>query len=183
MNKEYLLNTFYNNNNIQMHIDVINDILDECENRNMNILVFGLGNDSNLWYNATKNITFVEDDISYINRNNDKSTIYYTYPNITVSKSYMMPIHDIHSYKIPEELLKLAPFDMIIIDGPRGYKKDHPGRLLPIYWSTYYLSKSGTIIYIDDSKRELELECIQRFLSKNKTKHFPQREGCDKFII
>jgi hypothetical protein len=183
MNKKHLLKTWYRDD-IQIHTNVIGDILDECEGKNVRMLVFGLGNDSNLWHNVTnKNTTFVEDDIHYINTNTDKNVIHYKYSNITVCKSYTMTIEDIHKYPIPEELLNLAPFDIIIIDGPRGYKEDHPGRLLPIYWSKYYLSKTGTIIYVDDSKRELESKCIERFLSDNRVKHFPQRGGCDKFII
>ena len=41
-----------------------------------------------------------------------------------------------------------------------------PGRLLPIYWSNKYLSKSNTIIYIDDSERELEKYFIKNYFFK-----------------
>ena len=75
----------------------------------------------------------------------------------------MLTIEDIDKYIIPDRLLNLAPFDIIIVDGPTGYNNNMPGRLLPIYWSNKYLSKSNTIIYIDDSERELEKYCIKNY--------------------
>lgn len=180
-----LLKRYYNNN-IQIHINVINDILQECKRKPTKMLVFGLGNDSILWYNATnKNTIFVEDDINYINFTNipQDNIIKYNYSDITVSKSMNLTIGDIEKYKIPDKLIELSPFDIIIIDGPKGYRDNHPGRLLPIYWSKYYLSKPGTILYIDDSKRLLESNCINRFLIANKVKYFHERDGCDKCIV
>lgn len=191
MIKSELLNRFYNNS-IQIHISVINDIIDECFNKNLKILVFGLGYDSLLWHNITNNNTwFVEDNQTYIDLNKDipqSNIIKYNYKNInkksiTVEDSFNISDEIIHSYKIPEKLLQLAPFDIIIIDGPAGYSGNRPGRLLPIYWSKYYLTKSGSIIYIDDSNRKLEKHCINKYLINNKIKHFPDRAGCDKILI
>lgn len=186
MNKSSLLKKFYNGS-IQIHINVINDIIDECLDKNLKILVFGLGYDSNLWYNLNKdNVYFVENNPEYIDLNPDiprSNIIEYKYKNITVKNSFDMSIENIKSYPIPEYLLQLAPFDVIIIDGPPGYSENRPGRLLPIYWSKHYLSKRGTIIYVDDSRRQLESHCINRFLLEHKIKHFPERSGCDKFLL
>jgi len=185
MNKSEILKKYYKNS-IQIHLNVINDIIDQCFNKNLKILVFGLGYDSDLWYNLTNNNTFfIENNQSYIDLNKhipESNIIKYNY-KITVEKSFNMPIEEIESYTIPDELLQLAPFDLIIIDGPAGYSDNRPGRLLPIYWSKQYLSKNGTIIYVDDSKRNLESHCIKRFLIDHQIQHFPERAGCDKFLL
>jgi hypothetical protein len=67
-----------------------------------------------------------------------------------------MTNEQIDNIKIPNSLLELGPFDIILIDGPTGFNNECPGRILPIYWSKKYLSKQGTIIYIDDANRKLE---------------------------
>lgn len=186
MNKTELLEKFYNNG-IQIAKSVIDDIIDECLDKNLKILVFGLGYDSMLWYNMGKgNVYFVESNRSYIDLNPDipkSNIIEYNYKNITVEKSFDMSIENINSYPIPEHLSQLAPFDVIIIDGPPGYSENRPGRLLPIYWTKHHLSKKGTIVYVDDSKRKLESHCINRFLLEHKIKNFPERSGCDKFLL
>ena len=64
--KEELLRKYYNSS-IQIHINVIHDILDECLRLKPKLLVFGLGYDSKLWYNATDgNTFFVEHTQEYI---------------------------------------------------------------------------------------------------------------------
>lgn len=186
MIKNEILKQFYSNS-IQIHFSVINDIIEECFNKNLKMLVFGLGYDSELWYNATNNNTFfVENNQTYIdlNKNIPKNHIIkYDYKNITVKDSFDMSDEKLNAYNIPKELLDLAPFDIIIIDGPAGYSDNRPGRLLPIYWSKNYLSKPGSIFYVDDSRRSLEAHCINRFLINHKIKHFPERSGCDKFLL
>jgi hypothetical protein len=185
MNKAELLKKYYTNS-IQIHTDVIGDIIDTCLHKNLKVLVFGLGYDSNLWYNLSDNNTFfVEDNQDYIDLNKDipqSNIVKYKYKT-TVEQSFDISDEEILVHSIPEELLKLGPFDIIIIDGPAGYAGNRPGRLLPIYWSKTYLSKPGTIIYIDDCKRRLEKHCIDRFLIDYRIKHFQERSGCDKFII
>ena len=46
-------------------------------------------------------------------------------------------------------------FDIIIIGGPEGFTQKKPGRLIPCS-NSKILSKSGTLIYIDDVNRKLE---------------------------
>lgn len=149
--------------------DIILDILSEFVGKNKKILVFGLGYDSKIWYyaNEMKNVWFVESDESYIKLNDyidPKYIIKYKYDNITVKKSFSLSIDDIDKYKLPDGILQNAPYDLIIVDGPTGFNDDVPGRLLPIYWSSKYLSKAGTIIYVDDVERDLERYCVSKFL-------------------
>lgn len=155
---------------ILLEKSIILDILNEFVDKNKKILVFGLGHDSKIWYyaNEMKDVWFVESDESYIKLNDfidPKHIIRYKYDNITVKKSFSMSTEDIEKYGLPEGILQNAPYDLILIDGPAGYDNDVPGRLLPIYWSSKYLSKEDTIIYVDDAERDLEKYSISKFLN------------------
>ena len=175
----------YINTNIQLDSKVIRDILVNCENKKM--LVFGLGYDSELWYNATnKNTFFIENNKKYIdlikNINSD-NIIFYSYSNITVKSSFKLTDNQIENYSIPQQLLDNAPYDIILIDGPNGFDDNCPGRLLPIFWSSKYFSKKTTVIYIDDATRPLEKKCINKyFLNKPKT-YFTNRLGTIKINL
>jgi hypothetical protein len=174
--------TQYINNNIQLSPISINQILLSLSITSK-FLVFGLGYDSELWYNAADTY-FVEHDYNYIQLNNNINfdhIVYYNYGDITVENSYLLS--NIDKYSIPNKLLSLAPFDVILIDGPPGYRNDLPGRLLPIYWSSNILSKNNTIIFIDDSDRNLESYSINKFLSIYQQKHFKTRLGFTEVII
>ena len=81
-----------------------------------------------------------------------------------------------------EKLKNLAPFDIIIVDGPEGYSNEKPGRLIPCYWSTL-LSKKGTIIYIDDANRKLENYCINKFFTDKEKQIFNERDKCTKIFM
>ena len=86
-------------------------------------------------------------------------------------------------FTIPQKLLELAPFDIILVDGPSGYDDKCPGRLLPIHWSKKHLSKEGTIIYVDDATRFLEKKCINKYFIDNKKVYFRDRLGTMKINI
>jgi hypothetical protein len=176
----------YYNTNIQTDKLIINDICNNVFNKNKKMLVFGLGYDSELWYNSTnKNTYFIENYDEYININkniNSSNIIKYIY-NTKVKTSFELTDNEIHQYSIPEILIKLAPFDIIYIDGPVGANNETPGRLLPIFWSKEYLSKPDTLIYIDDSRRPLEKYCIDKYFKNNEKIEFNVRGGCMKIKI
>ena len=189
--KKYYSNIFLNNyksyinSNIQLAKSVISDILSNCENKKM--LVFGLGYDSDLWYNATnKNTYFIENNKKYIelNKNIDSNNIiYHQYNNISVKSCLSLTNEQLNNFKIPEKILRFAPFDIILIDGPNGFDDNCPGRLLPIFWSKNYLSKIGTIIYVDDAIRNLEKKCINKYFIGNSKTYFKDRLGTMKIIL
>ena len=180
-----LLVSNYYVSEIQLAGEVVGDILCELSG-NMKMLVFGLGHDSPLWFHATKgNICFVEHDRTYIELNRMvvpmATIIHHTYEGITVSNGRCLKDSEIESFVPPAELLKEAPFDLILIDGPPGWKPHHPGRLLPIHWSSRHLAQSGSIFYIDDCTRDLESWAITKYFRQDEfVKIFPQREGTVK---
>jgi hypothetical protein len=175
----------YMNSNIQLAKPVINDILVNCENKKM--LVFGLGHDSELWYNATNtNTLFIENNQTYIdlNKNIDPNNIiYYGYKNISVKSSLNLTESQLSTFKIPEKILENAPFDIILINVPNGYNDNCPGTLLPIYWSKHFLSKEETIIYLENASRNLEKKSINKYFLTNKKNYFKERHGTMKIII
>jgi len=176
---------FYNSN-IQIDITVIKDIIKMTTN-NTKMLVFGLGHDSEMWYNINKNTYFIED------KNKNKyidlcknviptcNIIKYFYNSINVIKTFNITDNELSAYKIPHELLKLAPFDIILIDGPEGYNYKTTGRLIPYYWSTK-LSGPNTIIYGDDSSRKLETYAINKYYKTNDKYIFNSRLKCTKIL-
>ena len=180
-----IINNYYDKR-IQTDKQIINDIANEVYGKNKKMLVFGLGYDSNLWYNLTnRNTFFVEDNKKYIEKNKDISDdkiIQYDYEGITVRNSFNMTDEQIQSFIIPDKIIKNAPYDIIYIDGPTGYTQDKPGRLLPIFWSKTMLSKEDSIVYIDDSNRYLERECINIYFKDFKKIMFNVRDGCMKII-
>jgi hypothetical protein len=174
--------------NIQTDVAVINDIAKTWYDLEgpKKMLVFGLGYDSPMWYAMTDKATyFVEDDIRYINSNPsiDPSHIAFYKYETTVGKSFKMTEEEIDAFLIPPTLLANGPYDLIYIDGPRGYDNSMPGRLLPIYWSKKYLSKPGTVIYIDDSNRPLETYCIQKYFEESQLTKLDVRLGSTKISI
>lgn len=175
----------YYNNNIQIHKNVIQDVFANIT-PTTKMLVFGLGYDSKMWYEGNnKNTYFVENKDEYINLNkNDiplNNIIKYDYQT-TCESCFKLTREQLNKFTIPEKISNLAPFDIIIVDGPEGYSADKPGRLIPCYWATL-LSKSGTLIYVDDSRRRLEDICIKTFFNKNIVKIFPERSQCTKICI
>ena len=175
---------FYNEK-IQLHKEVIEDVCETYKGGKM--LVWGLGHDTPLWWNITnKNAYFIEAKDEYIELNKDipeTNIVKYTYPNINVRISLKYPFV-FAGAPLPRCIEKLGKFDVIIIDGPYGNSPQGPGRLLPIVWSLKYLSDPNTIIYIDDSNRELESLCIDKFCKKeNILKTFHHRKGTIKYKV
>ena len=179
-----IINKYYNES-IQTSKKVINDIAFNCTKKKM--LVFGLGYDSELWYNLTnKNTYFVEDKLEYIDLNkniNSENIIYHQYKDINVKKSFKLDDSFLKTIKIPDKLMKLSPFDIIYIDGPEGCTKNSPGRRLPFYWSKNILSKKGSLIYVDDIARLLESYCIHKYFGSNNKKFIDENIPCIKIII
>jgi hypothetical protein len=175
---------FYNSK-IQINKKVIDDIFANFKS-DTKLLVFGLGYDSKMWYEGNnKNTYFVENKKEYINLNKNyipsDNIIEYQYDTF-VETSFKLTDHDINKYILNDKLKSLAPFDIIIIDGPEGYNNRKPGRLIPCYWATL-LSKKGTIIYIDDSNRSLENYCINKFFKDKKKEYFKERDKCTKIFM
>ena len=176
---------FHYNTNIQLKKVIIEDVFKNIT-PSTKMLVFGLGYDSKMWYEGTNHNTyFVENIKKFIDLNkNDipqSHIIEFDYKT-TCEKSQLMTQEEINSFEMPSSLLSLGPFDIIIIDGPEGYDLKKPGRILPAYWSTL-LSKSGSIIYFDDTDRPLEIYCLAKYYSGKEKIVIPEGGYCTKIFI
>ena len=173
------------NKKIQIDKKVVDDVFANIK-PGTKMLVFGLGYDSKMWYEGTnKNTYFVEDKEEYIqlNINDVPASNIIKYEYTTMCKNIMaMTDSELKKCNVPEKLLELAPFDIIIVDGPEGWSGDKPGRLIPCYWASL-LSKKGTIIYVDDSCRAVENYCIHKFFPSNISEIFPDRSRCTKILM
>ena len=150
------------------------------------MLVFGLAYDSELWSALTyHNTYFVEDNLEYIEvARVDPSRIFqYDYGDITVSQSFSTTDAELEAWPLPTGLAEKAPFDIILIQGPASYNKSCPGRLLPIFWASQVLSKPGSVIYVDDSRRPLESYCVDRFFGSCVKQALPAEGGCMRIQI
>lgn len=158
--------------------DVTNKILPK-------MLVFGLAYDSELWAALTnQNTYFVESNIDFIEATTvDPSRIlYYDYGEITVESSYSMTDTDLSNWLLPNGLLEKAPFDVILVAGPDSYNKQCPGRMLPLFWCQQ-LSRAGSVVYVDDSRRSLETYCIDRFFHEKAKTAIVAPGGCMRIQI
>ena len=127
-----------------------------------NLLVFGLGRDSNLWQMANQNgkTIFLEDNSDWISESQkyqlDVRQIYYT--NVgsdaeTLLEEYKSGKNNL-GLDLPEDVRNIN-WDIIIVDAPAGYGLDMPCRMKSIYES-YNLSKDFTDIFVHDCERDIE---------------------------
>jgi len=161
---------------IQLSRDFMEEIINELFGKNNKVLVFGLGYDSQLWYqaNGKKNIFFVEDNQFYIEINSDVSEIVKCdYSAFSVEKSLLGAV-DPAKFDVPKSIKFYSPFDVILIDGPHGCSMNSPGRELPFFWSKL-MSHDLTKFYIDDLHRPLERMLVDKYFSGYKQLYFPTR--------
>jgi hypothetical protein len=139
--------------------------------QNGNLLVWGLGNDSPFWHNATAGrVVFIEDDViraktlwyDIITRKFpflEAYKVHYTTHTVSsfdryiASPSLWKPELDLRS-QLPPELTRVR-WDVIIIDAPLGCCDRGPGRYQSIYTSKL-LAQSTTHIFVDDFERKVE---------------------------
>lgn len=170
------------NEYVQMDNKVLSKIFEHIylREKKVNILVFGLGFDSILYQTANEHgfTCFIEDDSFFYSINeNIKNKILFKYKT-TVRESMNYTNEDLEKYMIPP-IIKQIEWDIIIIDGPRGYEDNHPGRCLPIYWSS--LCKKATI-FIDDSSRDVENRFIKMFFTNPEKIDIIQQRGMTTII-
>lgn len=134
-----------------------------------NVLIFGCGNDSMLWNALNKDgyTLFVENSKTWADQmkelNPDLNIQHYFYPReIRVSNSLPLDLPSLRKVKTPSWISDRS-WDVILVDGPAGYKPDAPGRALPIYWSSRFSTKRSHV-FVDDSERQVERELADHFL-------------------
>jgi hypothetical protein len=108
-----------------------------------NLLVFGVGNDTDLWLAANRcgRTVFLENSAQWIERvrtrfgepSPDIRLCSYA-PRLLQLIALMNPTRLVDG--IPEGL-DAVPWDVILVDAPWGYRPWHPGRLQAIAWAAH----------------------------------------------
>ena len=129
-----------------------------------NILIFGLGKDSNVWNNLNKNgyTAFLEDNFIYLKRNKHLNTFPISYT--TQRFRWKELLQDTNKLYLPlGEEIESKHWDVIFIDGPKGFHKYTPGRMQSIF-NASNLSYSNILVH--DCDREVEKIYFETFIGK-----------------
>lgn len=135
-----------------------------------NLLVFGVGNDSPMWsqVNCIGRTVFVEDDeewIKVISSRFPSLEVHHVNYNSSVSRAsdfFLNPV-EMSITSVDSEC-----FDVILIDGPKGFAVEQPGRLIPAYYS-YKKAQTcdiATVIFLHDVERPTEQMIAEKLFSQ-----------------
>lgn len=128
-----------------------------------NLLVFGVGRDSSTWVflNRGGRTVFVEDLAEWAARAKGQQpsleVVEVTYETTLASSLLYSSRTDIPTPTLPASITSRT-WDVVVVDGPRGYLPDHPGRSASITLAHDLVAENGMVL-IDDWNRPAE----QRF--------------------
>lgn len=138
--------------------------------QNCNLLVFGLGKDSDLWLDANPNgkTIFLEDNTDWIkavnvqmsNKNKQIDIRQITYTDVGYEADRLLTDYESGTnnlkLNLPVDVID-TEWDIIIVDAPAGYGLDMPCRMKSIYES-YNLSNShrNVDVFVHDAQRKIE---------------------------
>jgi uncharacterized protein (TIGR01627 family) len=136
------------------------------------LLVFGCGNDSTFWEKINREGTtaFLEDDPQWLALAHAKLKAAQAYPvHYDTKLSDWLLLID-----TPEKLmLELPPkimsrrWDVILVDGPAGFKDDQPGRMKSIYAASTLVAPGGCV-FVHDCDRPAERQYAARYLGSHR---------------
>lgn len=123
-------------------------------------LIHGCGFDSRFWQalNARGRTLFVEHDEAWRSRGLAlaPNLEVVAYPELPTSVERSLPHIDAEALAgVTAPGWASETWDIVLIDGPSGYRPQHPGRALPIFWASAALQAKADI-FVDDYHRPLE---------------------------
>ena len=125
-----------------------------------NVLIYGLGNDSDLYMkiNPEGNNIFVETDREWIQKASKKVPVDNIIHHVFQTSVKQSLENKCTSTYILSNYLHLYDWNVIIVDGPRGWRNDMMGREIPIRESSYILKNinSSVDVFVHDVDRPLE---------------------------
>lgn len=161
----------------QMTIAEYSAVAEElARRRGCKLLVFGCGNDSPLWaeLNAGGFTLFVEDCPDWASRVEAK---------LPAGDQVEVVTHDYGTFvaQYAEDLDRIAlgwsppslppavwrsAWDVILIDGPAGFRDDLPGRVVPIHAAAMLQKNPGWRVFVHDVDRPLESHACRLYLGE-----------------
>ncbi len=136
----------------------------------VNFLVFGLGYDSIFWSRLNKNgkTIFLENNESWINvmsgRDPRLNILQVSYDTKLKDWREIIESPEKLEMTLSEEIIDTS-WDVILVDAPEGWADETPGRMKSIYMGAK-LARTGSDVFVDDCKREVEIAYSDRFLPK-----------------
>lgn len=132
-----------------------------------NLLVFGVGEDSQLWKmcNIKGRTIFLETSNAWIEKVRNSVPDIEIYSYYTGKNTVKDSLNNLIDYIECPQIIKDVSWDIIIVDGPEGWHPSKPGRALPIIWSSE-LRTSKTHIFVDDYERYLEAEFTRKYIGE-----------------
>lgn len=133
-----------------------------------NMLIFGCGNDSNLWRLVANKVVFLEHNKKWINNKyNDTLHIQYTSTmlntDILLEEFKQTKYDNLYIESIKNNELINQFWDTILVDAPEGYDKNkNHGRVQSIFMAKF-LSNINTNIFVHDINRDIEKKCCEIF--------------------
>ncbi|KAM3280813.1 hypothetical protein P3S67_027833 [Capsicum chacoense] len=179
----------------QQNIDEIRISFDVLKNRTpCNFLVFGLGHDSQMWasFNSGGNTLFLEEDPKWVetilkdgpflhaetvkyrtmlSEADELVEHYRKEPDCSTKKSFLRGNHGckLALDMLPDEVYD-KEWDVIMIDAPRGYFAEAPGRMAAIYSAAVMArnrkGKGVTHVFLHDVDRKVEKIYAELFLCR-----------------
>ncbi len=143
-----------------------------------NVLVFGLGSDSNLWHETNENgkTVFLENNDEWFEKVTKDSPhikahfIEYTnngYEADKLLQDYESGNHECLTIDLPDEI-RNTKWDVIIVDAPAAWDYKYPCRMKSIYEAYNLSKKSDSIdIFVHDTHREIEIQYCDYFMKPN----------------
>jgi len=138
------------------------------------VLIFGLGNDSLFWSGLNRGglTVFIEDNQEWYKKITTLSSaikaflVHYD----TQRKDWKRFLQNasLLNMTLPVEIEK-EKWDVILIDGPSGWKDHEPGRMKSISLASRLIGKSGDV-FVHDCDREVEDVFCNKFLGKDNLK-------------
>jgi len=140
-------------------------------NRPANFLVWGLGNDSEFWKQATKGrVVFIEDNKQWfdmVKRDHPGLNQYLTSYSTVIDRDLALfqkgdieSINDLirkNNQLLDPLHLQTEQWDVILVDAPNGCHSTNPGRFGPMFTSKKIVDEQGHgLIFVDDYQRDSE---------------------------
>jgi uncharacterized protein (TIGR01627 family) len=133
-------------------------------------LIFGAGNDSLFWtmLNRRGITVFLEDDQSWLRKVSQRhpglDIIQVDYETERRQWQDLLASPESLHMQLPDRILD-ERWDVVLVDGPAGWKDDTPGRMKSIHMASRLATADGDV-FVHDCERQVEQVYCDRFLGR-----------------